>query len=595
MAETVVGVFLEQAERRGSAPFLHHWEKDSWQALSWDDCRTRVLRIGAALVGKGVKPGEAVIILSDNRVEWILSDFGIQAVGGVTVPIYSTSTRETIAKIASNSEARLAITGADELAANLPEGLKTVAMDGELAQWMAAESDSATRGVGRAQAAPSSADRGDFPPQLSEVKRRLAALKPTDVASIIYTSGTTGDPKGVVLPHSNFVQMARFALEEFSVGPEDTMLSFLPFSHVFERQSGVVIAITAGVEIWLSRGIDHLAEDIAAVNPTVMLGVPRMFEKIVDRVRDIARRQPFWKRILFNLALAGRLGPLGKKILEPVRLRVGGRRLRFFISGGSPLAKDVEAFFWALGIPIYNGWGMTETTSGATANTPAAHRYGTVGKAMPGMELKLASDGELLVKGPGVLREYFHNPEATKESLEDGWLRTGDIAEIDTDGFVRITDRKKDLLKTSGGKFVAPQPIEAGLQGTRHIETAVLVGDDRPYVTALLVPNWDRLREDLGLEAEPDKLVKDPKVLAAVQKEVDEVNARLAHWETVKYFRLLPRDFDEAGGERTPSLKIKRAAIRRNYADLIEEMYAEGGRARAGSAEHDRQGGRPPS
>jgi long-chain acyl-CoA synthetase len=227
---------------------------------------------------------------------------------------------------------------------------------------------------------------------------------------------------------------------------------------------------------------------------------------------------------------------------------------------------------------------MTETTSGATANTPADHRYGTVGKALPGVDLKLASDGELLVRGPGVLREYSHNPEATKESLEDGWLRTGDIAEIDSDGFVRITDRKKDLLKTSGGKFVAPQPIEAALQATRPIETAVLIGDERPYVTALLVPKWDHLRADLGLQGDSKSLVRDEKVLAAVQKAIDEVNSRLAHWETVKYFRLLLDDFEEAKGERTPSLKIKRGVIRRNYADLIDEMYAEGAKKQAGPA-----------
>jgi long-chain acyl-CoA synthetase len=561
MAETVVGVFLEQAERRGSAPFLHRWNGSAWEALSWTDCRTRVLRIGAALVAEGVKQGEAVLLLSENRVEWILADLGIQAAGGVTVPVYATSTPETIAKIAANCEARLAIVGDPKLAANLPGGLKVVEMDGELARWMAADPPEPAR---------------------TELQRRLAELKPSDVASIIYTSGTTGDPKGVVLPHSNFVQMARASLSDFSVGPEDSLLSFLPFSHVFERQSGVVVAITAGAAIWVSRGLDHLADDIAEVNPTLMLGVPRMFEKIVDRIRDTVRKQPFWKRILFDLALSGRLGPLADAILKPVRLRVGGRRLRMFISGGSPLSKEVEEFFWALGIPIYNGWGMTETTSGATANTPKAHRYGTVGKALPGVGLKLAPDGELLVRGPGILREYSHNPEATRESLEDGWLRTGDIAEIDPEGFVRITDRKKDLLKTSGGKFVAPQPIESALQATRYIETAVLVGDDRPYVTALLVPKWEHLRADLGLDGDPESLVRDPRVIAAIQKSVDEVNSRLAHWETVKYFRLLPRDFEEAQGERTPSLKIKRGVIRRNYANLIDEMYAEGARLREG-------------
>jgi long-chain acyl-CoA synthetase len=561
MAETVVGVFLEQADRRGSAPFLHRWNGSAWEALSWSECRMRMLRIGAALVEEGVEQGEAVLLLSENRVEWILADLGIQAAGGVTVPVYATSTSETIAKIAANCQARLAIVGSPKLAANLPKGLKVVEMDGELARWMAADASESAR---------------------TDLEHRVAALKPSDLASIIYTSGTTGDPKGVVLPHSNFVRMARASLEDFEVGPGDSLLSFLPFSHVFERQSGVVVAVTSGAEIWVSRGLDHLAEDIAEVNPTLMLGVPRMFEKIVDRIRDTARRQPVWKRALFDVALSGRLGPLGEAILKPIRLRVGGKRLRMFISGGSPLSKEVEGFFWALGIPIYNGWGMTETTSGATANTPAAHRYGTVGKALPGVDLKLAADGELLVRGPGILREYSHNPEATGEALDDGWLRTGDIAEIDSDGFVRITDRKKDLLKTSGGKFVAPQPIEAALQATRYIETAVLVGDDRPYVTALLVPKWDHLRADLGVDGDPESLVRDDKVLAAVQKAVDEVNARLAHWETVKYFCLLAHDFEEAEGERTPSLKIKRGVIRRNYADLIDEMYAEGARSRQG-------------
>jgi long-chain acyl-CoA synthetase len=559
LAETVIGVFLEQAERRGSAPFLHRWNGAGWDALSWDECRTRVLRIGAALVDEGVEPGKAVVILSDNRVEWILADLGIQAAAAVTVPIYATSTAETAAKIVANCGARLAIVGDPGLAANLPAGMKVVEMDGELARWMVTDPPEPAR---------------------AELNRRLASLQPSDVASIIYTSGTTSDPKGVVLPHSNFVEMARASLQNFGSGPEDSLLSFLPFSHVFERQSGVVVAIMAGAEIWVSRGLDHLAEDIATVNPTLMLGVPRMFEKIVDAIRDTVRKQPAWKRILFDLALAGRLGPLGESILKPVRLRVGGRRLRMFISGGSPLSKDVEAFFWALGIPIYNGWGMTETTSGATANTPAAHRYGSVGKALPGVELKLAPDGELLVRGPGNLREYSHNREATDEALEAGWLRTGDIAEIDPDGFVWITDRKKDLIKTSGGKFVAPQPIEAALQANRYIETSVLVGDERPYITALVVPKWDHLRADLGLDGDPESLVKNEKVIAAVQQAVDAVDSHLAHWETVKYFRLLPRDFEEAEGERTPSLKIKRAAIRSKYADLIDEMYAEGSRLR---------------
>jgi long-chain acyl-CoA synthetase len=263
-----------------------------------------------------------------------------------------------------------------------------------------------------------------------------------------------------------------------------------------------------------------------------------------------------------------------------VRLRIGGTRLRMFVSGGAPLAESVESFFWRLGIPIYNGWGMTETTSGAIANHPGAHRYGTVGQAMPGVEIKLDQDGELMVKGPGVMREYMRNQEATDEVLADGWLRTGDIAEVDGEGFVRITDRKKDLMKTSGGKYVAPQPIESALQAAREIESAVLVGEGRPYMTALIVPAWDNLRGDLGLSGDGERLVEEPKVVAAVQAAVDSVNAKLAHWETIKYFRLLPRDFEESEGERTPSLKIKRKSIREKYAELIDGMYEEGARGR---------------
>jgi long-chain acyl-CoA synthetase len=558
-AETIVGVFFEQARSLGERPMTHRWADGGWEAITWPDAARRVERIGGALVGLGVEPGEAVLLISENRVEWILADLGIQAAGGVTVPIYPTSTADTIAKIAANCGARLAISGAPDLAAKLPDGVRVMAIDDDLAGWM--ETD---------------------PPEAAaaELKRRLEELKPSDVASIIYTSGTTGDPKGVVLPHSNFVTMARSSLELFPVGTEDVMISFLPFSHVFERQSGLVVGLLAGGQGYVSRGLDRLAEDIASVNPTVMLGVPRMFEKIVERVQAEVARQPGWKRWLFNSALGGRLGPLNEAILKPVRRRIGGTRLRMFVSGGAPLAESVESFFWRLGIPIYNGWGMTETTSGAIANSPGAHRYGTVGKAMPGVELRFDEDGELLVKSPGVMREYSHNPEATREVLEDGWLRTGDIGEQDADGFVKITDRKKDLMKTSGGKFVAPQPIENALQATRQVESAVLVGEGRPYVTALIVPAWATLLDDLGLAGNPPEMLTEPRVVAAVQGAVDAVNGRLAHWETIKYFRLLPRDFEESEGERTPSLKIKRKTIREKYADLIDAMYEEGSRSR---------------
>ena len=559
-AETIVGAFFEQAAQRGDAAMTHRWADGGWQPLSWAEAARRVKRIGAALVGLGVEPGEAVVVISDNREEWILSDLAIQAAGALTVPIYPTSTEETVGKIVANCEAKLAFSGAPELGAKLPRSVRVVAIDDEVAGWV---------------------EHDPPAPAAEELERRLAAVKPSDVASIIYTSGTTGDPKGVVLPHSNFITMARASLEFFPVGADDVMISFLPFSHVFERQSGLVVGLLAGGTGYVSRGIDKLPEDIASVNPTILLGVPRMFEKIVDRVNATVAEQPGWKRWLFRQAVAGRLGPLGATILKPVRERIAGSRLRMFVSGGAPLGEGVESFFWRLGIPIYNGWGMTETTSGAIANHPGHHRYGTVGEAMPGVQLKLDGDGELMVRGPGVMREYSRNPEATREVLEDGWLRTGDIAEIDADGFVRITDRKKDLMKTSGGKYVAPQPIESALQARPEVETAVLVGEGRPYMTALIVPMWDDLKRRLGLSGENASLVEDPRLVAAVQAAVDEVNRTLGHWETIKYFRLLPRDFEESEGERTPSLKIKRKVIRNKYADLIEGMYEEGARRRS--------------
>jgi len=317
-AETIVGTFFEQAQRRGGQPMTHRWGEGGWEAFSWEDSARRVKRIGAALVGLGVDPGDAVILISENRVEWILADLAIQAAGGVTVPIYPSSTEESVGKIASNCEARVALAGSAELAAKLPKGVRVVAIDDDLQGWMEAEP-------------PAEA--------MAELERRLAAVKPSDVASIIYTSGTTGDPKGVVLPHSNFVTMARASLELFPVGPEDVMISFLPFSHVFERQSGLVVGLLAGGQGYVSRGIDRLAADIADVNPTILLGVPRMFENIVDRINAEVARQPGWKRWLFRQAVAGRLGPLGASVLKPVRLRIGGTRLRMFVSGGAPLSE----------------------------------------------------------------------------------------------------------------------------------------------------------------------------------------------------------------------------------------------------------------
>ncbi len=564
---TTVGVFLRQADRLGARSMTHHWQAGRWESVSWDRMRDLALRVAGHLVALGVRPGDRVLLLSPNRLEWGYSDFGIQAAGAVTVPIYPSTLPATAQRIAADSQAVAAIVADEEMAKKLVASgqLRCILrMDRELADWAAAPFPEA---------------------QMPEVERRLAAVSPEDPATIIYTSGTTGEPKGVVLRHRNMVDMARSCLQAFSIGEADVGLSFLPLSHVLERENSVFVGIMAGITGYQSRGIDHLVEDLRDVRPTIMVSVPRVYEKMFDRVNEQVAAAPAYRRLLFNWAVrTGRRRAEGRRafghrladrlVLSKLRLALTGGRLRFFVSGGAPLAKDVETFFWAIGVKILQGWGMTETTSGATSNTETAHRYGTVGKALPGVEIRIAGDGEILVRGPGNMEGYFRNEGATAEMLDaDGWLRTGDVGELDPEGFLTITDRKKDLIKTAGGKYVAPQPIEARLQEDPGIERVVVVGDERPYCVALIVPNWEHLRPLLRLSGPVSEMVVEPEVRDYVQKRVDALNANLGSWESIKYFHLVPEDFSEAAGELTPTLKVKRRVVTERYADQIAELY----------------------
>jgi long-chain acyl-CoA synthetase len=400
------------------------------------------------------------------------------------------------------------------------------------------------------------------------------------VASVIYTSGTTGEPKGVELAHRSFVDMARGALEAFPIGESDITLSWLPLSHVFERQT-LFIVLTMGGQTYISHGVERLAADIAETRPTVMTGVPRVYEKMHAGVMDRVQSAPAIRRALFNWAVGvgkrvahdAAHGPLlrlehrlaDRLVLHPLRERLVGGRLRMFVSGGAALAQNVEEFFWAMGVSIFQGWGMTETCSGATSNTPAAHRFRTVGKPFRGVELKIAEDGEILVKSPGSMLGYRNKPEETAEVLKDGWLCTGDIGVIDGDGFLTITDRKKALFKTATGKYVSPQPMEFDLMRDPLVERALVIGDDRPYVTALVVPDWEAANK-LGLD--------DSALRTHIQKTVDSVNEGLGNWETIKYFTLLPEDFSEAKGELSLKLDVKRKAVQEHYRNEIESMYA---------------------
>jgi long-chain acyl-CoA synthetase len=557
---TTIGVFLRQAERLGDRTLIRHHDGSAWRAVSWEAARDAVLRIAAGLVRAGVGPGDRVVLMAENRIEWIYCDLGIQAAGGVTVPIYPSTPARVANGIVDDAGARLAFV-ADELADQL-QVERIVRLDGDLPGWL------------------------EEPPghELVEVARRAAALQPDDLATIVYTSGTTGQPKGVMLAHRCFCDMARSCLQVHDIGPDDEALSFLPYAHVFERVNGIFVGVTAGASGWLARGIDHLAEDLQACRPTVMVSVPRVYEKMHQRVMAVVRGSPWHRRALFHWAVGqGRRRARGQPapfhalaeriVLRPLRARLTGGRLRYFVSGGAPLSIEIEEFFGALGIRILQGWGMTETASGATSNTVERHELGTVGPPLPGVEVRIADDGEILVRSPGNMLGYYRNPEATAETLHDGWVLTGDIGEIDANGFLRITDRKKDLIKTAGGKYVAPQPLESRLQQEATIERAVVLGDERPYVVALVVPDWDAMRAETGIEGAPETLVHDERARAVVQMAVDDLNRDLGSWETIKYFELLPEDFTEARGEITPTLKVKRRVVQARYRDLIETMY----------------------
>ncbi len=558
---TTGGVLFRQAARFGDRTLLRHHDGTAWREVSWARFQDVVLRLAARLVGEGVAAGDRVVIMSENGLEWLYSDFAIQAAGAVTVPIYPSTPARMAQAIADDAGARLALV-ADELAGRLSLD-RLVRFDADLPRWLEADPD---------------------PELLAEVRSRAEAVRPDDLATLVYTSGTTGVPKGVMLTHSAFVDMAHSALQVFDIGPGDESLSFLPYSHVFERINGVFVGLTAGASTCLSRGVPRLADDLRECRPTVMVAVPRVYEKMHQQVLALVREAPFYRRALFHWAVdigrrrsRGGRAPLhglaDRLVLSALRERLTGGRLRFFVSGGAPLSAHVEEFFWAMGVKILNGWGMTETASGATSNTEARHKFETVGPPLPGVQLRIDIDGEILVRSPGNMRGYYHDPESTALTMDDGWIRTGDIGEVDAEGFLRITDRKKELIKTAGGKFVAPSPIETRLMRDPLIERAVVLGDERPYVVALIAPDWRAVRSLRGIDGRPEDLVRDEGVRAAIRECVDQVNADLGSWETVKYFELLPSDLSEEAGELTPTLKVKRRAVQERYREQIETMY----------------------
>jgi long-chain acyl-CoA synthetase len=430
-----------------------------------------------------------------------------------------------------------------------------------------------------------------------EFRDRARAVRPDQLATIIYTSGTTGEPKGVMLSHANLASNVKAGAAVLQLSEQDVALSFLPLSHSFERTVSYIYLLS-GVTVVFAESLDTIARDIAKVRPTLFTGVPRLYEKLHARIIEKGQAEAGFKSTIFNWAVGagaarggaelrgrsvGVLGSLQASVADRLvfaKIRDGlGGRVRYMVSGSAPLPVAIAEFFQGIGIPIVEGYGLTETSPILTVNPPAAPRAGTVGRAIPGVDLRIAADGEILARGPNIMSGYYHKPEATAEALQDGWFHTGDIGTIDEDGYLRITDRKKDLLVTSGGKKIAPQPIEAVMKRNPLVAEAVLLGDRRKFAAALIIPSFpvlERRLKDLGRPPAPRaELVTRPDVLALYQEIVDGLNRDLSQFERIKKIALLATEFSIATGELTPTMKVKRKVVEERWRSEIEELYRE--------------------
>ena len=547
--------------------------------------------LALALRALGVGRGDRIALLAENRYEWPLADLGALGLGAVTVPIYPTSTPQQIRYVLENSEAKLAfVSTAAQLAkvqsvrAGLPLQ-SLVVMDGTAGNGVASFEDLLQQGRTAAERAP-----GTF-------REGAQAIRADDLATIIYTSGTTGEPKGAMLTHGNIAFDVRACREVIDLRVTDRCLSFLPLCHIFERMAGLYAMLSAGVSIAYAESMDAVAANATEVRPTILCGVPRFFEKVYARVLEAGQASHGLRRALFRWGLAAgarqarahfarhRLDPIAalqarladRLVATKIRQRVGGR-VRFCISGGAPLAADVMEFFFAIGIPVIEGYGLTETSPVICLNPLRREKPGSVGPPIPGVEVRLGDEGEILTRGPHVMRGYFHDDTATASALTDGWFHTGDVGRFDEERYLVITDRLKDLLVTAGGKKVAPQPTEARLKTSRWVSEAVLLGDRRPYVVALLVPNFGNLQAEAQARgwsfAPQGEGLERPEVQALYQAVVDQINAELAPFERIKHFALLDRELTQEAGELTPTLKVKRRVLMERYAPIIERLYA---------------------
>ena len=578
---------------------ISYKKEGRFRSLSYSDFYERVLMAARGLLKAGVAPGDKVAIFSENRAGWAIADFAIQCVQGITVPIYATNTAAQAAYVINHSEAKLVFVSNRIQYEKL---LSVCDQTPELEQVVSFDRFLGSQELPVYSLYQLSED--SYPvseKERSKIESCIDAIQSTDLLTIIYTSGTTGVPKGVMLTHGNVLYDAHYGLEKLEAfGKNETFLSFLPLSHILERTAGYYAPLMTGCQVAFCESIDKVVENMQEASPTVMVSVPRLFEKIYARIYEDVHKMSSIRSSLFHLAIkVGRefisrryidpkpLGLLGLKyrffdwlVFQKIRKRFGGR-LKYFISGGAPLDKLINEFMWVIGIPTFEGYGLTETSPAVTLNSPWKIRFGSVGTPLPGTEVKLADDGELLVRGPLLMQGYFKAPEETERVMQDGWLKTGDIARIDEDGYVYIIDRKKEIIITAGGKNIAPQPLENVLRMDKYISQAFVYGDRKPYLVAILTPNLERLiqmAQQEGLDyLDMEDLVTNEQVQRRYAYRLQRINDKLPSYQTIKKFILLPRDFSVDGEELTPTLKLKRKVITAKYQDRIERLYLRNG------------------
>jgi long-chain acyl-CoA synthetase len=570
----------------------------AYRPISHSEVATRVRHAARGLQSLGVRRGDRVAILSENRPEWAIADFASLTAGLTDVPIYPTLPADQIAYMLKDSGAvaifvsgRVQAEKVKEIRAQLP-AMKTV---------IGFEETPGLTDLSLVELEKRGA-QGETAETTARYRSEALTAKPDDVATIIYTSGTTGDPKGVMLTHDNIYSNVEASRTAIPFEGRDVALSFLPLSHIFERMGGHYMMWATGSSIAYAESIDTVPANMQEVRPTIVLSVPRLYEKMYARVLESAITGGFLKKNIFFWArdvaerwaneklggkepgalLARKYAIAQKLVFSKVKARTGGR-LRYFVSGGAPLSPEINKFFYAAGLEILEGYGLTETSPVIAVNTPSNFRIGTVGKPIDGVEVKIAADGEILTRGPHVMKGYFNKPDATREAIDpDGWFHTGDIGEL-RDGFLAITDRKKDIIVTAGGKNIAPQPLENKVKTNKYVAQAVMLGDRRKFPSMLIVPNFDQLerwakRHNI-IWTDRAQLLRMPTIHAKIEQEVNRELAGAAHFEVPKKIGLLEHDFSIERGELTPTQKVKRKAIDKHYKTLIDSLYAEAERA----------------